>query len=142
MQTQGHRMNTMIRSFLAASALAMSATAAASAEVVTANPPRVIQAIPPGTAQPPGVPKNLGAHTDHAASGTIVAMSGNLLTVRLKTGRTIQVDASEAVRRGTYSAPFYIGKPILAEGSLGTGGVLYAIRVTRMIQPQQLPTDR
>jgi len=121
------------RTLAAAIVFALLSGAECAAQVIEAVPRTPLQSAP----RP-----NLGARAEHAVYGEIVAMNGTLLTVRLRSGRALRVDASEAARRGTYSAPMFLGKLVAAEGSLGAGGVLYAIRVTRLSRIDQTPADR
>lgn len=67
----------------------------------------------------------------HAVFGTIVALRPRTFTLQTRTGRTIAVDASTAIRNETYSAPLFVGKTVVVAGSY-VRNVLNAVTVTRV----------
>jgi hypothetical protein len=75
---------------------------------------------------------NAHAILAHAQYGTIESVSGTQLVLRLRSGKTLAVDASQAVASGEYSAPLVAGKVVVVEGSLRADGVFAAQRVTRL----------
>ena len=83
-----------------------------------------------------------GAVTRNAVFGTIVQVHGSMLTLRLRDGRSEQVDASTAIAQGMFSAPLFIGKVILAEGTRQTGGTFDAVRISRMTTIDKSLPDR
>jgi hypothetical protein len=80
--------------------------------------------------------------TKNAVFGTIVQVHGSVLTLRLRDGRSETVDASSAIAQGTYSAPLFIGKTILAEGTREPGGIFDAVRISRMTTLDKSSPDR
>jgi hypothetical protein len=118
----------------------------ASVAIVPAHPlilraggplPRQIRANTPPAAKPwhavrPG---------PHVFYGTIAALRGSLITLRLRNGRSVPVDASVAIANGNYSVPLFVGKIVSVDGTLaGTG--FTATHVFRMSNLANLPADR
>ena len=82
------------------------------------------------------------ATAPHEVSGTLVAISGSRLTLRTRTGKTAQVDDSDAVRRER-SSVLVIGEAFDARGTYDTAGVLHATAVLRVKRaPEMWPPDR
>jgi hypothetical protein len=48
----------------------------------------------------------------HVLYGTIAAVRGNVITLRLRNGRAVAVDATVAIAHGDYPAPLFIGKVV------------------------------
>ena len=95
----------------------------------------------------PTVRGGIGPTVQHGAQpnaiyGTIVQMTGNVLTIRTRAGRLRQVDATPAIRAGTYSAPLFIGKLVVAEGVVRANGMLTAARVSRLSRLEGSDADR
>ena len=65
----------------------------------------------------------------------IETIRGNVLTVRARNGRRWRVDASEALRNGTYSAPLFVGKLVSITGYIDTTHTLHAATITRETLP-------
>jgi hypothetical protein len=107
------------------------------AQVLRPAAPVVRPSTLPGVVRPGGA-----AATANAVFGTITQVTGSILTVKLRDGRTIKVDASVAVAHGDYSAPFFVGKIIMAEGTRMSNGTFDAVRVTRLTSLSQIPADR
>jgi hypothetical protein len=128
------------------SALGIAATAAicaalvpsiGCAQVIRPAAPVVRPSTVPSVVRPGGA-----AATANAVFGTITQVSGAILTVKLRDGRTVKVDASAAVAHGDYSAPLFVGKIILAEGTRSPNGTFAAVRITRLTSLNQIPADR
>ena len=72
-----------------------------------------------------------GPRNDRMLYGRIETIRGNALEVRSRTGRLLRVDASDAVRSGTYSAPLFVGKLVLITGYYDAAQTLHAQTITR-----------
>lgn len=107
------------------------------AQVIRPAAPVVRPSTLPGVVRPGGA-----AATANAVFGTITQVSGAVLTVKLRDGRSLKVDASVAVAHGDYSAPLFVGKIIMAEGTRLSNGTFDAIRVTRLPSLNEIPADR
>jgi hypothetical protein len=74
--------------------------------------------------------------------GTVLAVRGTTLYLRLRTGRTLVVDAREplALHRSVLLTPT---RPVLARGTLGADGVLHASVIVKSVgHPEDWPADR
>jgi preprotein translocase subunit YajC len=107
------------------------------AQVIRPAAPVVRPSTLPGVVRPGGA-----VVTANAVFGTITQVSGAMLTVKLRDGRSVKVDASVAVAHGDYSAPLFVGKIIVAEGTRRSNGTFDAVRVTRLPSLDQIPADR
>jgi|HubBroStandDraft_1064217.scaffolds.fasta_scaffold65816_2 hypothetical protein len=86
---------------------------------------------------------NAHAILPHAEYGTIESVSGTQLALLLRSGKTLTVDASQAIASGQYSAPLFVGKVVVVEGSPRANGVFAAQRVSRLTSlDAQTPADR
>jgi hypothetical protein len=75
-------------------------------------------------------------------TGTLVEISGSLLTLRTRTGRIVRVDDSDAARHER-SAVLIVGKPFNARGTYDAAGVLHAAAIVRAKpSPGTWPLDR
>jgi hypothetical protein len=61
----------------------------------------------------------------HEISGTIRAVDGSMITIQTRSGQTLKVDATDAIRHSNYAAP-KVGRALMARGTYETGGVLRA----------------
>jgi hypothetical protein len=116
--------------------LALLVNAGANAQLSSATRPRA-ESLRPGivTATPPGRP--------HMVVGTISRVAGANLVVELRTRRLLHVDASPALASGRYSAPLFVGKFVIIEGTYGTDGTLFATSITRLPRiDSESPQDR
>jgi hypothetical protein len=78
----------------------------------------------------------------HEVTGTLVAVSGSLLTLRTRTGSIARVDDSDAVRRER-SAVLVLGEPFNVTGTYYAAGVLHATAIVRAKRsPATWPPDR
>ncbi len=77
----------------------------------------------------------------HTLFGTIVAIRNGSLTLRLRSGAFIAVDATAAIRNGDYSAPLFVGKLVIVDGSLRAGRI-DAAHVYRVDNLAHVPADR
>jgi len=128
-----------VREIAALAALcAVFVPAAGGAQVVRPAGPVVRPATAPGAVTRPAGSQA----TANAVAGTITEVSGNILTIKLRDGRTQRVDATTAVTHGSYSAPLFVGKIVLIEGTRAANGTFDAVRVTRLPSLNQLPADR
>jgi len=66
----------------------------------------------------------------HEVFGTIVQIDGAHLTVLLRSGHSLAVDDSAAVKTERFSAPLFIGKTVRLEGSYDSRGAFHAVTVT------------
>jgi hypothetical protein len=73
----------------------------------------------------------LPAGPTHQIFGTIVTLTKTEFGLRTRAGRTIVVNAADAISSGRYSAPLFVGKVVLVSGPTDAHGVLYAQTVTR-----------
>jgi hypothetical protein len=78
----------------------------------------------------------------HVVYGTVVAVHGSQLTVKLRNNRSINVDASPAIANGDYSAPLFVGKLVNVDGAFKPNGVLSAAHVFRLVRLEGLRPDR
>jgi hypothetical protein len=77
----------------------------------------------------------------HVFYGTIAAIRGAILTLRLRNGRSVPIDASAAIASGNYSVPLFVGKIVSVDGTL-VGTTFTATHVFRMSNLANLPADR
>jgi hypothetical protein len=75
-------------------------------------------------------------------TGTLVAVSGSLITLRSRTGKIAGVDDSDALRRER-SSVLVVGEPFTAIGRYDAAGVLHAAVIIRA-KPSEAtwPLDR
>jgi FtsP/CotA-like multicopper oxidase with cupredoxin domain len=91
----------------------------------------------------PATAAALQALGEHAVYGTIVQVDGDVLTVALRDGRQLRVDAEAAVRSGRYSAPLFAGKIVVISGSYGADGTLEAAVISKLGRADaSAPPDR
>lgn len=77
----------------------------------------------------------------HAVTGTLVAVSGSLLTLRTRLGE-VRVDDSDAVRHER-SSVLVVGEPFNVRGTYDTHGTLHAVAIVRAKRSQMTwPADR
>jgi hypothetical protein len=69
---------------------------------------------------------------NHRLYGRIGALRGNLFVLLLRDGKTVNVDAGEAVKTGRYSAPLFVGKYVVVTGPSDVSNVVHADSVTRL----------
>jgi hypothetical protein len=101
--------------------------------VVRAHP--VAHAAPPGSKTWRSVPP--GPHT---LFGTIAALDGADVTVRLRSGRLAAVDATAAFANGAYSAPLFVGKMVAVDGVVHNG-TFVAAHIVRLTNLADFPPD-
>ncbi|MGB8910560.1 MAG: hypothetical protein WCC84_17585 [Candidatus Cybelea sp.] len=78
----------------------------------------------------------------HQVTGTLVSISGSVLTLRTRTGIIVRVNDSDAVRHER-SSVLVIGKPYNATGTYDASGALHAIAILReKPSPATWPPDR
>jgi len=79
----------------------------------------------------------------HTVFGSITKLEKKLFVVRLRSGRTLDVDASDAVDSGRFSAPLFVGKVVVMTGTVDAHGIFYAQSVTRFSRIDTMtPRDR
>lgn len=66
----------------------------------------------------------------HEVSGTLAAISGTHLTLRTRTGATVHVESSDAVR-SQRTVLLLVGKQFTARGTYDAGGTLHATSIVR-----------
>ena len=96
----------------------------ATAKLASAQPTRV-----PPTGGAPVAPVVLGPQ--HRYFGTLASATGSTLVIRLRNGRNLGVDASQAFALKRVSEPLFAGKPTVVQGTLDASGVLHASAVRR-----------
>jgi hypothetical protein len=60
------------------------------------------------------------------------SVKGALLTLRTRSGRLWNVNATEALHTGNYSAPLFVGKIVEVDGYLNRSNTIVASGVMRM----------
>jgi hypothetical protein len=124
---------TLLARMLVALTLAALPAVAAADDVRPQTP--VVRSVAPAPAVPNG--------TQHTAFGEITRLTKTTFSMRLRTGKTLQVDAASAIASGRYSAPLFVGKAVVVTGPLDAHGTLYAQTVTRMTEiDDRTPRDR
>jgi hypothetical protein len=68
----------------------------------------------------------------HSAFGEIVRMGPTVLILRLRSGRPLTVDATEAIQAGRTSEPLFVGKLVVVTGNIDSRGTFEAQTVTRL----------
>jgi hypothetical protein len=68
----------------------------------------------------------------HDAFGEIVRLNPTGFSLRLRSGRTLTVDASSAIASGRFSQPLFVGKIVLVTGGIDSRGTFLAETVTRI----------
>jgi hypothetical protein len=69
---------------------------------------------------------------DRVLYGRIDAIHGAILAVRARGGRTLRVDASEALRTDMFSQPLFVGKIVVIGGYYDTARTLHAKSIMAM----------
>ncbi len=89
-----------------------------------------------------GVPMHAMRGAPNELTGTLVGISGSILSVRTRTGRTIRVDDSEAAAH-EQTGDLVVGRPFNVRGKYDAAGVLHAVAIVRA-KPSQAtwPPDR
>ncbi len=67
----------------------------------------------------------------HRYFGLLQGANGAALLLRLRDGRVLRINASEAFALKRVSQPLFPGKPTVVEGAFGAGGVFQATAVKR-----------
>ncbi|MDQ2858202.1 MAG: hypothetical protein M3R53_06075 [Candidatus Eremiobacteraeota bacterium] len=83
------------------------------------------------TAPPHHVIPAAATGPQHRFFGTLQSVDGHLLTIQLRNGRLLRVDAARAFTAKRVSEPLFPGKPTVVDGTLGAGGVFIATTVKR-----------
>jgi hypothetical protein len=68
----------------------------------------------------------------HDVFGEIVRLYPTGFALRLRSGRTLTVDASSAIASGRFSQPLFVGKIVLVTGGIDSRGTFLAETVTRI----------
>jgi hypothetical protein len=127
-----HSMRVTVAALAALAALPVGALAAR----VTQLPAHQVQIR--AAASAPYHATRFGPHTFY---GTIVAIRGAQLVVRLRNGRTQAIDDTRAVAANDYSAPLFLGKLVAVDGTFAQG-VFSAQHIYRLSNLQGLQNDR
>jgi outer membrane protein assembly factor BamB len=77
----------------------------------------------------------------HRVSGTVLSLRGDTLTIRTRTGRTVAVLATKAIR-GHQAVLLRVGVNVQAEGSYDADGTLSATTILRAKEPAGWAPDR
>lgn len=82
------------------------------------------------------------AATEHLMRGIVHKINGNKFTLELRTGKTVQVDASSAAKSEKL-VTLSEGLAVSAEGTLDKAGIMHADTVTRIKNSRAMwPEDR
>ena len=84
------------------------------------------------------------ADAPHLITGTLFAASGSTLTLQMRTGKNITIDASKALKAQRIGGPLTVGVPFTALGStIDRTGALVATSIVRAKpSPETWPADR
>jgi hypothetical protein len=79
----------------------------------------------------------------HRVFGLLQSARGSALTLRLRDGRLLAIDAAPAFAQKRVSAPLFAGKSTVVDGFFGPRGIFYATAVKRAApQPTSWGPDR
>jgi len=106
-------------------ALAWTLVPIAPTEAQSTRHPDVIRSQP----RPTPMPASAFAHS---AFGEIVRMGPTVFVLRLRSGRPLTVDATEAIQAGRTSEPLFVGKLVVVTGNIDSRGTFEAQTVTRL----------
>jgi hypothetical protein len=82
------------------------------------------------------------ARSTHELYGKITVVKGERFTLQPRTGRLVEVDATDALR-AHLTAPLIVGRAVLVRGDYDAKGVLYAQAILRAKDSETLwPADR
>lgn len=90
----------------------------------------------PQTPTPPTTPRS-----PHEVFGAIESINGSQLTIRLRSERLLQVDATTAIEQQR-STQLFIGRPVAVEGTYDAKGTLHADHIYRVKTSVPWPEDR
>ncbi len=77
----------------------------------------------------------------HTVFGTIAALDGAAVTIRLRSGRLVPIDATAALANGAFSAPLFVGKMVAVDGAVQNGKFV-AAHIIRLTNLADFPPDR
>jgi hypothetical protein len=121
------------RSALAAAALALALAALLPTPANAQTRPARQRVLSRGAADPVRLhPFDAKRTADRLLYGRIDAMHGVMLAVRARSGRTLRVDATEALRTDTFSQPLFVGKIVVIGGYYDTARTLHAKSIMAM----------
>jgi hypothetical protein len=98
-----------------------SSVTVATAHAVVAPRPLIQHAVAPATTQGP----------QHRFFGTLLSVNGQVLSIALRNGRVLQVNAAQAFALNRVAEPLFRGKPTVVDGTFGANGIFYATAVKR-----------
>ena len=127
--------NSVRLTIAALAAIATAPTGAGAARVTTLTPVRQLP-VRAGIVAPYHATR-IGPHTFY---GTIVALNGARLVIRLRNGRSQAIDGTRAVAANDYSSPLFIGKLVAVDGTFASG-VFSAQHIYRLSNLQGLQND-
>jgi PQQ enzyme repeat len=80
----------------------------------------------------------------HTISGTLIAVNGEALTLRTRTGNSVTIDASAAFQNERVTGPLKVGSPYTAQGmTFDASGALLTTAIARAkVTPGLWPLDR
>jgi hypothetical protein len=120
----------------------MLAGGAAAAPITISTPVPGHSAAPSSGAYRVPIGPTTGSGTSHTMYGTIIAIQGEAFTLRLRNGQSMQVDATDAIKRGTVSNPLFVNKIVSVQGYRAANGTFHAQTVTRMTRLENTPSDK
>ena len=95
--------------------------------------------------QVPGAPQTLkppaAQASPHEVFGAIGNIDGSQLTIRLRSGKLLQIDATTAIQQAR-ATELYIGRSVAAQGTYDAAGTLHADHIYRVKAPRTWPADR
>jgi hypothetical protein len=77
----------------------------------------------------------------HEVFGAIDTINGSQLTILLRSGKVLQVDATTAIQQER-STQLFIGRPVAVEGTYDAKGTLHADHIYRVKTSVPWPADR
>jgi hypothetical protein len=95
--------------------------------------------------QVPGAPQTLkppaGQASPHEVFGAIGTIDGSRLTILLRSGKLLQIDATTAIEQER-TTELSIGRPVAVQGTYDAAGTLHADHIYRVKAPATWPVDR
>jgi hypothetical protein len=74
-------------------------------------------------------------------SGTIAGQRGTRIVIRLRNGRLVAIDGAAAMSSGNFSAPLFVGKFVMIDGTVH-GATFTAAHIIGLTSLAHIPSDR